>query len=174
MHLATPIPVKIWVSIELAWKPFELQSFENVPIFLEKQPYSFYQNISLPMGLHTSDPHIDLTVALSIHFPMDVNVQQRKFTTSSSPLMQSLVKRTRLELLFQQIVGVNINFADQIRHSPYQKRVLACPLGEVHSKEGSVNLTLMDPGIFVVLLATPSKPLGVRSSEQDGTLLQTP
>lgn len=113
--------MKIGVCIESARPPLEEMPLENVPIFCEKCSNSFHEWISFPMSFHASDAYIDLAVVFTVHFSVNVHMEQRLLLIEMSPVVQGLVEGVMWEVFFEEVIGINICLADEIGNSPIKE-----------------------------------------------------
>ena len=107
-----------WVSVKFTWKSFESHISKNISIFIKELPDFFTNSLVLPQSIDRSNSHINFTVILSIHFPMDVNVEQRQVLVHEGPVVEGLMEGAFREMFGKKIVGVDIGVIDEIGHPP--------------------------------------------------------
>lgn len=128
---------------------------------------NFYQWIPIPVYLHTTEANLYLTIILTVHFAMNINMQkrchlQRIFSFAYvvvCPLMQNLVERTFLNVVFDEIVGIEIFLVYTRWFSPDTERVallfakprLSC---QRSCQVWRIYLSQMDSYFFVIYLAS--------------------
>jgi hypothetical protein len=129
VHLTAPVSVQVGICVELALEPFESIAAEDFPLLAKKSLETLDQRVSVPVHLHAENSHINLTVLFSIHFPMDVHMQDRLLLVHQGPALQTLMKGILSELLLHHVVGVDILVADEVGGAPEEKGLLACVFG---------------------------------------------
>ena len=118
VNLPAPVAMQGWVSVKFTRKSFESHISKNISIFIKELPDFFTNSLVLPQSINRSNSHIDFAVILSIHFPMDVDVEQRQVLVHEGPVVESLVEGAIREMFGKQIVGVDIGIVDEIGHPP--------------------------------------------------------
>ena len=118
VNFPAPVAMKGWISIKFARKSFESHISENISIFIKELPDFFTNSLVLPQSINGSYSHIDFTVILSIHFPMDVDVEQRQVLVHEGPVVEGLMEGAFREMFGKKIVGVDIGVVDEIGHPP--------------------------------------------------------
>lgn len=98
MIIASPIAMKIGFGIKRAFEFAEFKAFKDLSIFLEEGSNLFDQYISLPMCFHASYSNINVAIIFTVHFSMDVNMEEWHLRVQQCPIMKTLMEGTGLEM----------------------------------------------------------------------------